>query len=119
MLGWPSCWRGGPGLGLAHSRCSERAYCVPVRVGPWRPGLGLVLLLTPVWPWALGRWLSTYCAQSWERCLRTMQATPSIFLKLVARSRGAPSSLGRRIFTPFFSAALNQRETLGPCRWGN
>ena len=41
MLGWPSCWRGGPGLGLAHSRCSERAYCVPVRVGPWKPGLGL------------------------------------------------------------------------------
>lgn len=40
MLGWPSCWRGGPGLALAHSRCSERASCVPVRVGPWRLGLG-------------------------------------------------------------------------------
>lgn len=102
MLGWPSCWRGGPGLGLAHSRCSERAYCVPVRVGPWRPGLGLGPAADPcVRPWALGCWLSTYCVQSWERRLRTMQATPSIVLMLVARSRGAHRSLGRRILPPF------------------
>ena len=42
--------------------------------------------------------------------------TPSVVLRLVARSRGAHRILGRRIFTPFFSAALSQRETLGPRR---
>lgn len=97
---------------------AQKGPSVPVRVGPWRPGLGLGPAADPcVWPWALSRWLSTFCAQSWERRLRTMQATSQLSSGLRPEAEGLTGAWVGSDFTPFFSVALSQRETLGP--WGN